>query len=75
MNKATSQASSETIADPDVGEPAGMVHGFDVSCHAAGSCLDLRLECIDGTSCTTITPFSSCTKTLPGCNSDSVFCN
>ncbi len=75
MNKATSQATSETIADPDPGEPAGMVHGFDVSCHQAGSCLDLRLECIDGTACTTITPFASCKKTTPACTSDSVFCN
>jgi hypothetical protein len=75
MSKATSQATSETIADPDPGEPAGMVHGFDVSCHQAGSCLDLRLECIDGTACTTITPFASCTKTTPGCTSDSIFCN
>jgi len=75
MNKATSQATSETIADPDPGEPAGMVHGFDVSCHTAGACLDLRLECIDGTACTTITPFASCSKTTPACTSDSVFCN
>lgn len=75
MNKATSQATSETIADPDPGEPAGMVHDFNVSCHQGGSCLDLRLECIDGTACTTITPFSSCKKSTPECTSDSVFCN
>ncbi|MEO8874814.1 MAG: hypothetical protein ABI461_04430, partial [Polyangiaceae bacterium] len=74
IDDATSQQTSEKKADADPGEPTGMVQ-FDLSCHTGSSCLDLRLECIDGTSCTTITPVSSCKKTMPGCASDDAFCN
>jgi hypothetical protein len=75
LDTAQTQADSETRGKPDLGEPTTLVANLDVSCHQAGSCIDMRLECIDGTACTTITPITSCKKTTPACQSDSVFCN
>ncbi|CAN5559452.1 hypothetical protein BH09MYX1_BH09MYX1_14340 [soil metagenome] len=71
---ATSNETAVEIAKIDPGELTKMVD-VDVSCNAPPSCLDIKLDCSDGTKCTTITPMVSCAKRAPGCTSDDEFCN
>ena len=62
------------LAAPDKGELVKLVK-VNVSCHAPPACVDVTLDCQDGTACTTIDPMKSCTKQGPGCKSDDSFCN
>ncbi len=71
---ATTNEDAITIATIDPGELTKMVP-VDVSCNAPSACLDIKLDCTDGSKCTTITPMASCTKKTPGCTSDDEFCN
>ncbi len=74
LSLATSNEDAITIATIDPGELTKMVP-VDVSCNAAGACLDIKLDCVDGAKCTTIKPMTSCMKKAPGCTSDDEFCN
>ena len=74
LNKATSNQDAITKATADAGELVTMAD-VDVSCHAASPCLDVTLDCADGTGCTTIVPLTSCAKKTPGCASDAELCN
>ena len=58
---------------PDPGELVKLVQ-VEVSCNAPSPCVELKLDCMAGESCTTITPLTSCTKKMPCCSSDSVYC-
>jgi hypothetical protein len=58
---------------PDPGELVKLLK-VDVSCNAPSQCHETTLDCTTGTACTTITPITSCMKKMPGCNSDSVYC-
>jgi hypothetical protein len=71
---ATSNEDAITIATIDPGELTKRVD-VDVSCNAAPACLDIKLDCTEGSKCTTITPMASCAKKNPGCTSDDAFCN
>lgn len=60
---------------PVTGELVHMVTGIDVSCHGESLCLDVPLDCQDGTSCTTITPISHVECRTPSCASDQEYCS
>jgi hypothetical protein len=72
LDKATSNDTAIVIGTPTPGELTSMTE-VDVSCKAPSACVDVKVECT-GTSCLTFTPIKSCSKKLPGCNSDSAFC-
>ena len=74
LDKATSNTDAIVIGTPTPGEYAKMVD-VDVSCKAsAPACLDVKVDCT-GASCLAFQPMKSCKKKLPGCASDSSFCN
>jgi hypothetical protein len=53
----------------DVGEPAGR-SVVSLSCTAAGAaCVELALDCVDGTSCVAFQDPGSCSCAQPSCNS------
>ena len=60
-------------AMPDPGELVKLTK-VDVSCNAPSPCVEPKLDCNTGAACTTIMPITSCTKKMPGCNSDSIYC-
>ena len=72
LDKATSNEEAVVIGTPTKGELSKMA-SVDISCKGTSACLDLKVDCT-GTSCLTITPMKSCTKKLPGCMSDSAYC-
>ncbi len=74
LDEAQTNADVLRLAAPDKGELVKLVK-VNVSCHAPPACVDVTLDCQDGTACTTIDPMKSCTKQGPGCKSDDSFCN
>lgn len=74
LDDATSNEDAIVIGTPTMGELVSMTE-VDVSCNAAGPCVDVTATCTGGVACTTFTPMKSCTKKTPACKSDSVFCN
>jgi hypothetical protein len=60
-------------ATPDPGELVKLMK-VEVSCNAPSPCVEAQLDCSTGSACTTIVPLTSCTKKMPGCNSESVYC-
>ena len=73
LNAARSNEDAIAMGTPDKGELVKMTT-LDVSCHAASACVDVTLDCTDGSACTTFTPMTSCTKKTPGCKSADSFC-
>ncbi len=74
LDDATSNETAIVIGTPSKGEYVKMMD-VDVSCKAtAPACVEATLDCT-GESCLAIQPVKSCSKKLPGCNSDSAFCN
>jgi hypothetical protein len=73
LDAARTNEDAVTIATPDKGELVKMTT-LDVSCHAASTCLDITLDCVDGATCTTFAPMTSCTKKTPSCKSADSFC-
>lgn len=73
IDDALTMEQATAMGRPDFYEPAGMVD-VDVSCHQPSPCVALRLDCIDGALCTTVTPVASCTRKTPACPSDDLFC-
>lgn len=59
---------------PKAGELAKILSGVEISCRGVSPCVELALDCRDGTACTTITPLESTECRLPACGSDSSFC-
>jgi hypothetical protein len=58
---------------PDPGELVKLTK-VTVSCNAPSTCVEAKLDCTTGEACTTIQPLTTCTKKMPGCSSDSIFC-
>jgi hypothetical protein len=58
---------------PQEGELIKMIE-VEVSCHKPSPCVGLRLDCVDGQACTTITPIASLACASNACASDSSFC-
>lgn len=73
LDEATSNMEAITMGTPSKGELVKMA-SLDVSCTGKSACLDMKIDCT-GASCLTIKPVESCAKKLPGCNSDSAFCD
>ncbi len=69
--KATAEYPFQT---PIKGEMAKMVSGIEISCHADSPCVDVPLDCTDGTACTTIAPITKVECRTPACGSDDAFC-
>jgi hypothetical protein len=58
---------------PQEGELMKMTE-VEVSCHKPSPCVGVRLDCVDGQACTTITPITSLMCSPNACTSDSSFC-
>jgi hypothetical protein len=72
LDKATTNEQAIVIGTPSKNE-LSKLQTVDISCNGKSACLDVKVDCT-GTSCLTIQPMKSCTKKLPGCKSDSSFC-
>lgn len=71
---ANTAAEQYPFQTPKKGELVKMISGFEISCHASSPCLDVPLDCTDGTDCTTIVPITQAECRTPACESDSSFC-
>lgn len=59
---------------PDPGEPATRHAGLELSCEGESPCLDIVLDCVDGSDCVTFTSTQTCTCSEESCNSPIVIC-
>lgn len=75
IDKAKNASEALKIQTPADGELVKMVSGIRLSCHGESPCLDVPLDCADGTKCTTITPIDKLDCETPSCGSDDSFCS
>ena len=59
---------------PDEGEPSTRVAGMTVSCTGESPCMDVVLDCVDGSTCVTFAD-EPCTSGDETCNSDFALCH
>ena len=72
IDTAMTNEEAVTIATPDKGELVKRI-SLDLSCRAPSPCVDVTLDCTGGTSCTKITPITSCQTKTPGSGSNDAF--
>jgi hypothetical protein len=73
LDDATSNEKAIIVSTPGAQELVKMVD-VDLSCNAPSPCLDVKIDCTGGASCTTIEPVKSCKRKATSCKSDSAFC-
>lgn len=74
LDKAKNAEEALEMQTPAKGELVKMVTGIKVSCRGESPCLDVPLDCKNGTKCTSITPIEEVECEAQSCGSDEAFC-